>query len=247
MAGPKGGQRTERTLREIYATQCDEFAEALYFCAQAEGRGEVIGARFSDFLGHRANCRECQQLYADALMLLKMEAEEGLAHAPLAVPLPLSLPGQDAPTESSPGWRETVARGQAWLIEATQSATQLVIDLALLVWGNDQPALVLRHGEEDGASVGELTVTPPQDETGYGVEVRLRLLPDVEDSALALLTAEISLPDRWPDFSGIVVALYLPDGERQAVTTGPTGIVRFPRLVRRAIAQMRFAVELPPA
>ncbi|MBI3958014.1 MAG: hypothetical protein HY328_04315 [Chloroflexi bacterium] len=244
MAGPNGAQETERTLREIYAAECDEFAEALYLCAQAEGRGEALEDRFADFLGHRAVCRRCQQLYADVVMLLQIEAEEGLAHAPLATPLP--LPGQDALAEAGTGWRKILAQGREWLIEATQTGAQLVIDLALLLWGKDQPNLALRQSEDESAALGELTVAPAQAESGYNLEVRLRLLPDVEDPTLALLTAEISLPERWPDFSGVAVVLSLPNGESRRATTGATGIVRFPRLPQNAIHQMRFVVELPP-
>ncbi|RME55080.1 MAG: hypothetical protein D6790_16275 [Caldilineae bacterium] len=222
-------QETEPTLHEIFASECDAFAESLYLCAQAEMAGESDLSRFADFLRHRNQCRRCQESYADVKLLLEMEAQE---QASMSVATPRQ--GEQA---------RLAERGRAWIVETTTTGARLIIQLAQLVLGEDQPGLALRRPREEASPLGELTVTPAQ--MGYGVEVRLRLLPDVEDPALALLAAEISLPDRWPDFSGVSVILHLPDGEQRRAITGPTGIVRFPGLVRDDLPAMRCVVELP--
>lgn len=223
-------QETEPTLHEIFASECDAFAESLYLCAEAEMAGESDLSRFADFLRHQAQCRRCQESYADVKFLLEMEAEE-------RVPADVAAP---QPEKEGAGLAE---RGRTWIVETTTNGAQLVIQLARLVQGENQLGLALRQPQEEEHPLGELTVTPT--EMGYGVEVRLRLLPDVEDPALVLLAAEISLPDRWPDFSGVSVVLHLPGGERRRAVTGPTGIVRFPGLARDALPAMRCVVELP--
>jgi|GEM_PF-3590304 len=234
-----GTQGPEQALREIYATECDEFVEILYLGAVAAQEGKPPPEGITDFLRHHAYCRRCQETYRDVKMLLETEAQIGLLPTGVA---PVQSMQPSAENRALDGLRESIGQGIEWVADSAQAGAHLIIDLALL-WA--RPGRVALRSTADEATLGEWTLPVSQSKLGFGVEVRLRLLDDVEDHSLSTLTAEISLPNRWPDFSGVIVALYLPNGEVQRQRTGTTGIVRFPHLLRQAIATMRLAVELP--
>lgn len=246
MADNSGIKLVDDLLREIYATECDEYAESMYLCAESERRRDPIDMLFADFLSHRDSCNECRTLYEELLMMLDIEAKQELSVVAVSPPVSTSNANKRQQEQSQTAYTDPLIQGADWLLERTVAGAQLVIDLGLLAFGGLQmQTRSSNRREEKAETIGELTVDTSDVVDAFGLEVRIRLLADVENSTHATLSAEISLPERWPDFSGISVSLLMPDGTAMNKTTGSDGGVQFPNILRQLVSQMRFAVELP--
>ena len=147
--------------------------------------------------------------------------------------------------EPDPSWiQQALDYGRVWLDAQTGRWRQLRLSLSSLTSGPaGAPALAGLMGAESSASMpGTLYVVGPN----AVVEIRIRVVPEPTptDPNLCRLEVDLTLKDRFGDFSGVEVTL-LRDRAAYAQYTNAQGEVAFSGLPSDQLATMSLIVILP--
>ena len=122
--------------------------------------------------------------------------------------------------------------------EAEQRTVALLISVGQLLAGQD---LVPAHRGTEHLPEAEITLHCAE---LPDLEATVIIIPDMGDSRLVRVAVEISLPSRWPDFSGVRVIM--DDGEQELErVTGRDGRLEFGAIPRERVPRLSFIV-LPP-
>ncbi len=140
--------------------------------------------------------------------------------------------------EAQPGhWRSGIGYLARLAQEAGQRATALLISLGQ--WLAGQGLAPVHRGPE---SIPEAETTFCTDLPD--LEARVTIISGTGDPHLARVALEISIPSRWPDFSGVRVIM--DDGERELErVTGRDGRLEFDAIPREKVPRLNFTI-LPP-
>jgi hypothetical protein len=236
-----------RLVESVYIDVCDRFTETMTLYAVATLRNDPSLDEFEEFRRHMRTCASCQESYQDLLMVLeaeKTEAGADLAEIPVIPPPWVAQKETPAPVEQemdSSGFR-------VWLTQQGDALVRLMVELSNL--GRLTPQIETRaHPHKDDRSAETPSEEFIFDTTGIehvqDVELRVAVAVDQTNPLQRELRVEISLPARWPDFSGATVSLHWATGEVRSQLTGRNGIVKFAGLTQDEIRRARVEVSLP--
>jgi hypothetical protein len=240
-------QDQRRLVEAIYTDVCDQFAEAMVLYAVATLRGEALPENFEQFQQHMRACKACTENYHDLLATLKAEATE-VAMDGIEMPVipPPWAARQKAPKADE---REIDYSGfRVWLTQHGDALVRLMVELSNL--GRLTPQIEMRSQDphrSDETPLGEFVFDTAGIKNVQDVELRVAVTTDTANSAQRELRIEISMSERWPDFSGAVVSLHQATGEVKSQVTGRNGIVKFADLTLEEIRRARVEVSLPTA
>jgi len=135
-------------------------------------------------------------------------------------------------------WRSGFGYLARLVQEAGQRTVALLISVGQLWAGQD---LALAHRGPEHISEAEITLHCAD---LPDLEATVMIIPDMGDPRLVRVAVEISLPSRWPDFSGVRVIM--DDGEQELErVTGRDGRLEFDAIPRERVPRLSFIV-LPP-
>ena len=131
-------------------------------------------------------------------------------------------------------------RGRSYLARLTpeKALRQLVVFLNIDSW---QPSLAAAHRGDEKASSDALSL---QIDDLPDIHTSVSVTPAPDDRESAIITVEVSIESRFPDFSGVRVRLESDDAREEKVT-GTSGVVRFQPVRRSNLPAMRLTI-LPP-
>ena len=159
-------------------------------------------------------------------------------------PIGISVP--QPPTAPDPSWQEVALdQGRAWLETETKRWRQLWLSLPPL-WRQSQEAPALAGMLQKGvvvppsSSQGTMKIAPPK----AHFEMQLSVVSDQKEQDLCRLNVDLTLKDRFGDFSGVQVTL-LWNNSAQSKETNPQGEVSFTGLPIDQLASMRLLVTFP--
>ena len=232
-------------LAWIYDSECEEYYEALYLCAEAERKGEPIAKSFTQVLQHRANCISCTETYNELLFLLRLEATNELVTHESSTPADVAAAPMGMHQASSQAARQ-VQTPLTWAIEQIENGMSVLISLAAL-FSTPTNAWATRGQTTDNSSAlpYKFTAITGDSSNEIETEIHLTLLQDERDPQKLVLEAEVNIPAHWPDFSGIPVVLHKADGQIRRLVTSTQGIVRFSGITLADLSDANISVEVP--
>jgi hypothetical protein len=236
--------RQKRTVQAVYSELCEQFSETMYLYALAQQREEDSVAAYAEFKKHIEHCSACTEAYQDLLMLLKDEDSAWITPEDLPVlPPPWGEMAQDREqVEALLDWNGV----RVWVDRQRETLVRLLVDLSGME--NMTPQIQTRSqttlpsGQQ---AEREWLVDTTQVEGIQDAELRLSVAPDQTMPDHHELRVEISIPDRWPDFSGAIVYLHTQQANTPSQMTGRSGTVRFGGLTIETIRQARVEIILP--
>ncbi|MEM7128635.1 MAG: hypothetical protein AAF702_20040 [Chloroflexota bacterium] len=243
-----------RILRWVFDAECEKHSEDLYRMAQAERRGLPIADTFASLLAHRDGCSHCTEVYDELLFMLEVEASEGLVAFDEVEDTELSSQGIGTEAflseQSGATASERAKQEIKWVVHQTQRGIQILLNIPDMIGA--QPEWQTRsstNGDGEETSEGEFLFNVSGNPNQPEVEIKLSFLSNTNSSKIIDLEVEISIPERWPDFSGIEVFLRGASDQattyRNQQTTGPNGIVQFRDIKRDVLPAMQVSIEIP--
>ncbi len=210
--------------------------------------GEMIASEDLEIAKeHVTTCQRCWGQLMEIAQVLAPTTWDSFVDE-FAEPFPTSptfaemryLQKQDSPSFDLPGiWR----RGRSYLarLAAPDTVQEVIISLDPQQWV--QPVVEAHRNKKKtddvtDASVLHITELP-------GIETSVVIAPLPEDDQEVVLTVEISIPARWPDFSGVRVLLDSPEDQVEKITGG-SGRVSFRPVRLNALSSMKLLIS-PPA
>ncbi len=185
---------------------------------------------------HVSRCPHCQ---AELSRLTNLVSDARDAPAPGTLPEPAPAP--------DPGWRQVALEsGRAWLDQQTGRWRQVWVSLSSL---GSHPAGTPALAGLMGADVGTPRSLPGAvyiSGAEANIEIKIRAVPEPTPADLNLcrLEVDVSLKDRFGDFSGVQVTLFRDRFADTQVTNGQ-GEVSFSGLPSDQLANMSLVVILP--
>jgi hypothetical protein len=237
-------QNQRKLVASIYADVCEQYTETMVLYAFAAMRGEALPEEFEQFRQHMRICAACTESYQDLLMVL--EAEEAEAGMEM-VEMPIIPPPWAAQAEADAPAAQEIEHGgfRVWLTQQGNALVHLVVDLSNL--GSMTPQVEMRaQSQAEAASAEEFVLDTTALENVQNMELRIAVAVDQMNPMQRELRVELSLPTRWPDFSGAAISLHRATGEVLSQLTGRNGIVKFAGLTLEEIRSARVEVALPP-
>lgn len=138
-------------------------------------------------------------------------------------------------------------RGHGCLARLSQDPGKRTLALIISVaqsMGGQTPVVTLRGEERSDRGAAQPEVVLQCNEL-TDVEATVIIQPDAQDISLVRIAVEVSVPDRFPDFSGVEVLL--DDGQQQQQqVTGSSGRLEFGGIPRDKLEQLNIVV-IPPA
>ena len=232
----------EEAARRLSCTAClDRLPEYV----EREQAGEDVKSLYPAVFHHLRVCSECARKYA----LLREVVGEGKPI--IAAPqypsfdelwlLQQTTPRLKARLSSGP-----VKRGRdylAWLGREIEQGVSLVLVRLADVLTPPRPAYAHR-GVEAGTEGELLAHFSVGTEELADFEGEIYVYREREDPTLCRALVQVSIPSRWPDFSGTQVVM--TDGqETRSAQTGPDGRVVFTDIPVEALDRIAFAL-MPP-
>ncbi|MCB0167527.1 MAG: hypothetical protein KDI79_25080 [Anaerolineae bacterium] len=149
-----------------------------------------------------------------------------------------------APAPDLIWYEQTLDQGRGWLEKETHRWRQLWLSLPGLVGPLQNASALsgLMNGTEEPPSSGQgaAQVSPPE----AHFELRLTVVPDPTNPAVCRLDVDVTLKNRFGDFSGVQVTLIWGDAA-QSQETNVQGELSFTGLLIDQLGSMRLLVTFP--
>ena len=223
---------------------CPEWRHQLVEYAAAHIEGHDATTLFPATARHVATCPDCQAALS-ALTLVRVSTtlpsypNFAEAFALSSAQTGIASLVEVAKTHKGLGYT-------LWLAdEVRRQAMTLVVRLGELLASGPSRQLAFAHRGE--------TPTPERVVTSFrldahdwaDLEAEVIIYEDPVDPSHCQAEVEVTIPSRWPDFSGIEVLMISPTGMKRAVT-GRQGRATFPELPRQDIERTMFAITVSP-
>jgi hypothetical protein len=237
-------QNQRKLVESTYADVCDQFTETMVLYAFAAMRGEAMAEEFEQFRQHMRRCAACTESYQALLMVLEAEeTENGME----IIEMPIIPPPWAAQAEADAPAAQEIDYGgfRVWLTHQGNALIHLVVELSNL--GSLTPQVEMRaQPQAEETPTEEFILDTTALESVQNMELRIAVAVDQMNPMQRELRVELSLPTRWPDFSGAAISLHRATGEVLSQRTGRNGIVKFAGLTLEEIRGARVEVALPP-
>lgn len=241
MAETQESRSRQQMIQEIFADSCDDYGDQLYVYAEALVRDKPAGNEFVGLVSHLKNCAFCSSLLSELKEQLTAEVTGNWFEMPDFVPsadkidLPVGWPIQITPF--------TFGVTHLQLDNQLRKPVRFFLQ-AVMVREKNTPAMALR-GVEEGS---EEEIDVDQHEL-FSLEMPVLIkLKKIREAGAVLewqLLVEITVPERWPDFSGVLVTVHWPGRESSSVTTDSAGVARFSGFRDPDLLAVQIEIHLP--
>jgi hypothetical protein len=235
-----------RLFRAAYSETCERYEASIYTCALAESQGRDLDD-YRDVLEHIGHCDRCTETYREVKSLLALEAS-GEWVEPQEIPFwsPVSREEIETSIEGPNRQPRVGDQGiQAWLDRQGQALARLVVDLSNLFEPRPQIQWRSKTPVQPGEPRHELLISMADSPSISEVNLHISTLADDTQSDHYTLRVGVTIAERWPDFSGAIVTLLLPGGQKRTQLTGQNGLAQFLALTQDEITRSMLEIKLP--